>query len=187
MKRIKSGSLVYEYLDALGLLQAGTAEELTTARIQFWAEYKAAWKQTKRASTRGITVLYSRSEYAVLKRCANRHHSSVTSFVKKTSLAYIDRMYVVPDVLCIRKMLQYLALTEHTLVTLEESIPLPKDAATHVIKTIGELELVIRQSLYHPPLLLSILAVHYHTNNSFKASVDAIISTNHHGNSTHLD
>src|SRR5580693_8313552 len=103
MKRAKKKG-VYDYLDSIKVLESGTDEDITRARKKYWKEYKATWRRKKRKEERELTISWTADELTQLTKEARRHKISKTKFIKTSTLAYIDKRYIVPDQIEVRRI-----------------------------------------------------------------------------------
>lgn len=87
------------YLDARGLLENGSKEQILAARREYRRIYLTHYKKKQRKDSPEFAVLFSRQEgeYSRVITAARRHKLSVPAFLKSATLAYINKTFIVPD------------------------------------------------------------------------------------------
>lgn len=94
MKRAKNHSGVWQYLEAQGVLEHGSPDEIAAARSAYWKAYRRQYNQTKR---KAFTVSLTVPEAKRIVRAAEQHRLPPCTFLKRSALAYLGQSYVVPD------------------------------------------------------------------------------------------
>jgi hypothetical protein len=131
-------------------LETGHQSAITEAKKEWRRKYKAAWRKQKRKQVKEITTAWEKEEYRILKEEARRHKESITRFIKRSAVAYMDKRYVVPDEDKVTKMTQLLGLLYNRVLELTEDTTIPADAGRKVLFEIQELEREVRIALYSP-------------------------------------
>lgn len=73
MKRtVKSNNGIYGFLEASGVLETGTAEEISALRKRYWKEYKRLWRNNKRKNEKELTISFNSEELLVLTKAAKK-------------------------------------------------------------------------------------------------------------------
>ena len=108
MRGGKKHSAFYKYLDPF--LEKGNDGEIKKAKAAWRKKYKAEWRKLNRKENKEIAVPWTKNELIMLKSESKKHKLSNTQFIKKAVMAYIDKRYIVPDVLAVRTLLQFLAM-----------------------------------------------------------------------------
>lgn len=87
-----------EHLASLGMLGKEVDNAvLDKVKKQYYKEYhRQYYKQYKDRRIR-VETRFSKSEYALLKQSARRHHKRASTHLKESALAYMEQSYVVPD------------------------------------------------------------------------------------------
>lgn len=90
---------MWDYLDALGVLERGNDEEIKLAKKAYRKQYFTLHKRKIRAKRKEFTIGFTNDEGELLKlmHTASMHKMKVSSFLKSAVMAYIDKTYVVPD------------------------------------------------------------------------------------------
>jgi len=90
---------MWYYLDALGVLENGTEEEIKAAKKAYRKDYFLRYKREQRAKKPEFTINFSNKngEYTKVKRGAERHKMTITAFIRSSVLAYIDQKFLVPN------------------------------------------------------------------------------------------
>lgn len=88
-----------EWLDASGVLANGSEEEIKTAKRAHRKSYKTQHKRKQRQENPEFCVALSKqkNELARITTAAHKHKMSVQSFLKFSSLAYLNKTFIVPD------------------------------------------------------------------------------------------
>ena len=99
MPKKAKNSGIWAYLDALGVLEKGTEEEIKSAKKAYRKQYLLNYKRNQRASKPEFTVSLSHNngEYSRIVASAKKHKRSVPTFIRLATLAYINKAYIVPD------------------------------------------------------------------------------------------
>lgn len=176
MRKIRHNSGMWKYLDEIGVLDSGSEEEIQAARKTYKKKYIREYKQRQRREKKEFTVLLKREEYGKLSPEAKRHKLTVARFIKTAALAYIGKIYIVPDrekvasieqtLLQILGEIQALAKRNRILYTLDPA---------EIEKRIERMETVIADALRHPPTVEEFLdnnpalqekLIHFHDHQS---------------------
>jgi len=102
---------LWAYLDASGVLEKGTEEEIKSAKKAYRKQYLLNYKRKQRASKPEFTINLSKDsiEYSKILTGAKAHKQKVTAFLRQATLAYINKTYIVPDRLVIARLDQLLS------------------------------------------------------------------------------
>ncbi len=141
-------SAYYSYMAPF--LETGHQSAITEAKKEWRRKYKAAWRKQKRKLVKEITTAWEKEDYKTLKDEAKRHKESITRFIKRSAVAYMDKRYVVPNEEKVTKMMQLLGLLYNRVQELTEETTIPADAGRKVLFDVYELEREIRIALYSP-------------------------------------
>ena len=97
MTRRKSD--MWYYLDALGVLDNGTEEEIQAAKKAYRKDYFLRYKREQRVKKPEFTISFSNKngEYTKVRRGAERHKMTVTAFIRSSVLTYLDQKFLVPN------------------------------------------------------------------------------------------
>ena len=160
MKRTrKHKGAIWEYLQASGVLENGTDEEIKTAKKAYRKEYYLSYKRNQRANKPEFIVNFSseNGEYARVKMAAERHKMTVTAFIRSSVLAYLQQRFLVPNTLQVAHLEEILSqcLNEiQKLVGAREKYYWAREEKFEAIeKRIEKLEYDIDQVFRNPPLL----------------------------------
>lgn len=90
---------MWAYLDSAGVLEKGSDEEIKAAKRAYRKKYLLEYKRWQRANKPEFSVYFSKEkgEFSKIQRSAREHRMTIPGFLKKASLAYIDKTYIVPD------------------------------------------------------------------------------------------
>jgi len=108
-KNSKGG--LWSYLEALGILENGSDEEIKRAKKAYRKIYFTKHKRIQRASQKEFTLRFSKEneEFAKLDFLAKQHKMKTIKFIKSAVMAYINQTYIVPDRLQIATLEQLLS------------------------------------------------------------------------------
>ena len=111
MLKNSSASGMWKYLDEIGILEKGSDEEIKAAKKTYRKNYLLRFKQEQRKKKPEYNVYFSKEngEYDRIFRAAKKHKMTVTAFVHKASLAYIGKIYIVPDKMQVEQLEQLLS------------------------------------------------------------------------------
>lgn len=158
MKRaIKKGSSLYQYLDSINILETGSSDQIMLAKKSYWRAYKASWRKKNRKKLVGFTPYFNSSEVEILSEAATRHKRSRTKLIKECAFAYLDRRYLIPDVLQIRRIIKLLEMNYNTIQEMLESNLIPIETGKTLLEKLGTLEQMVRVELHNPKTLQQLL------------------------------
>ena len=155
----KNNSAMWEYLESLGILEKGTDEEIKAAKKAYRKIYLLKYKQKQRENKPEFNIYFSNEngEYGRVESAAKKHNMTVTAFIKKAVMAYIEQKYIVPDPLQIGRLEQVLSecLNEiQTIVKTKERFLFDREDKYKAIeKKIEKLEAQIDAIFRHPKLV----------------------------------
>lgn len=149
MKRKKDGGL-YAYLAATGVLETGDDARIKTAKRQYWTAYKAAWRKAQRASTVQLTVVLTPREAEAIRMAAVTHKRSKTSMVKHAAFAYLNKSYLVPDVITVRSMAQSIDMTCNAVQAALKDQQLDVTETKEMLLALRRIESTILPALNYP-------------------------------------
>lgn len=95
----KRNSALWEYLEASGVLEKGTEEEIAAVRKSYRKQYLLKYKQAQRRRKPEFTINFSeeQGEFSRVKHAARRHKLTITRFIHSAVMAYIDQSFIVPN------------------------------------------------------------------------------------------
>ncbi len=149
---------MWDYLESIGILEHGTDSQIKEAKKVYRKNYLLKYKQTQRANKPEFNISFSdkNGEYARVKTSAVKHNLTVTSFIKKAVLAYIENKYVVPNNDQISRLEQVLSEclneVQKIVKTKERFLFDREDKYKAIEKRIEKLEAEIDGIFRHPPL-----------------------------------
>ncbi len=150
MRGGKKYSAYYKYLDPF--LEKGNDAEIKK-KAEWRRKYKAEWRKSSRKENKEITVAWSKNEMSILKTESKKHKLSNTKFIKQAAMAYIEKRYIVPDVLAVRTLLQFLAMEYNSIQEMINENDLNLQSGRFMMEKIDEQEKAIRVALYSPKTL----------------------------------
>ena len=168
---------LYAYLEASGVLEKGTDEAIAEARKNYWRIYKTAWRRQKRKDEKELTISWNTDELKTLHDEAKRHKISKTKFIKTATLAYIDKRYIVPNQLEIRKVAQLLALNYNSIQEMIDEKELPLQTGKIILEKIFELERAVLISLNSPKTIEQLITKVVAKNPDIKTKLFHLLET----------
>ncbi len=178
MRGSKKHSAYYKYLDPF--LEKGNDTEIKKAKVEWRRKYKAEWRKLNRKEHKEIAVPWTKSELSTLKAEAKRHKLSNTQFIKKAVMAYTDKRYIVPDVLAVRTLLQFLAMEYNRIQEMVSDKELNQQSGRLMMEKIDEQEKAIRVALYSPKTLEQLITETIRKDQRAKASIYGVLETFNH-------
>ncbi len=97
--RLKPNTPLWEYLEASGVLEQGTDEEIKAVKRRYRKEYLLKFKRAQRSNKREYTLSFQKDgkELTELIKSARVHKLTVTAFIRKSCFAYLQQTYLVPN------------------------------------------------------------------------------------------
>ncbi len=168
-------SAFYAYMEPF--FQKGDEVMIEHAKRAYRKAYKAKWRKQKRSISKEITTIWEKAEYQTLKEEAKMHKESITRFIKRATVAYMDKRYVVPNEAQVMKVMQLLALTYNRIEELAEDKQLDSNLAKKLQTDLSTLEQEIRVSLFSPKTIEQTISELIHEKPSVKKQLIALLET----------
>jgi hypothetical protein len=159
MKNIRTKSKIWEYLNALGVLERGNEEEIKDAKKAYRKNYFLNYRKRQRQNKPEFIVSLSKNkgDYSRISVAAKNHKMSITTFLRCAALAYVNKIYIIPDRLQLAELEQLLAscLNEiQQIVRRKEKYHWEREQKFEAIeKRIEKLEHEITKTLKQPPTI----------------------------------
>jgi hypothetical protein len=156
MRAIKKKSGIWAYLDAVGVLGKGSDEEIKAAKRTYRKEYILNYRRKQRIGKPEFIIWFSKSnsDYSRISIAAKQHRMTITTFIRYAALAYVNKIYIVPNKLQLAELEQLLArcLNEvQQIVRRKEKYHWEREQKFEIIeKRIGKLEYEITEILKKP-------------------------------------
>lgn len=144
----KKNSSYYQFITPY--LERGNATEIKEAKTLYRRKYKAEWRKLKRRQIKEITTAWEKEEYNTLRTEATGHKESITQFIKKATVGYMNKRYVVPNEVQVNKVMQLLALIYNGIAELQDESTIPVEVGKKLLLDINQLEREIRIELFSP-------------------------------------
>ncbi len=149
-RRLNTKSNLCSYLRSSGVLENGTSEDIQKVKNDYWKEYKRIWKKNKRKSEKEITISFTQDEFKEISIESERHKLSRTKFIKQSCLAYINKRYLVPDEIDVKRISQLLSMTYNSIQEKFEEKLIDKSAGQEILNRIFKIEREILPVLQNP-------------------------------------
>ena len=175
MRGGKKHSAYYKYLDPF--LEKGNDAEIKKAKAEWRRKYKAEWRKFNRKENKEIAVAWSKNELNILKVESKKHKLSNTQFIKKAVMAYTDKRYIVPDVLAVRTLLQFLGMEYNSIQEMMSEKELNLHSGRLLLEKIDEQEKAIRVAMYSPKTLEQLISETIRKDHKAKASIYKLLET----------
>lgn len=154
----KNNTGLSQYLESLGILETGTEQEIAEAKKTYRKCYLLDYKRKQRARQPEFNVNFSNEngDFYKVKKGAEKHHCTITTFIHDATLSYLSQTFIVPDKLQVLQIEQLLSdcLNEiQTITKYRERFHWERDRKFEAIeKCISKLEQQIDNVFRHPPL-----------------------------------
>lgn len=158
MKRLPKQKGMWEYLDAIGVLEHGTDAEIKAAKQAYRKKYFQQYKRNQRITKPEYVVNFSKStgELETVVKAAKRHKMSMTNFLRSAVLAYLHQTFLVPNreqVAQLEVLLSDCLNEIQTIVRPKEKYHWQREEKWEKIELrITKLEQQIHHLFYNPPL-----------------------------------
>jgi len=149
-RKVRKGTAIYAFLDDLGLLENGTAEEIAAAKKEYYRQLKREYKKRKSANERPFEIFLNSSELSHIAALADRLNMSRTRYIKEAALAYSMDKYLVPNTDVIYAIKDLLALNYSALEDLLDEKIVPASAEKRIIEQMADMEERICSLLFKP-------------------------------------
>jgi hypothetical protein len=83
---MKSKSVVYDYLEKIGVLENGTADDIMVAKKSYWKLIRKEWRIKQRKECKSYTVFFNLKEQKNIAGVAKLKGVSITKFIKQSAL-----------------------------------------------------------------------------------------------------
>jgi hypothetical protein len=109
-KKAQNGA-IWAYLDASGVLEKGTEEEIKAAKKSYWKRYILNYRRNQRITKPEFIVWLSKSsgDYFKISIAAKQHRMAITTFLRAAALSYINKTYILPDRIQVMELKQLLS------------------------------------------------------------------------------
>ena len=180
-KAQKSG--MWAYLDASGVLEKGTEEDIKAAKKAYRKQYLLNFKRKQRNSKPEFAVCLSKDngEYSRILSVAKQHKKTVPAFLKLATLAYISKTYIVPDRLLVARLEQLLSqcLNEIQLIVKQKEKYFwgKEQKFKNIEKRIEKLETEISEVFKQPPTIEELIIREINKNPELKGQLITILSS----------
>lgn len=96
--RLKKRSPLWEYLEASGVLEHGSDEEIKAVKREYRKKYLLLYKRAKRGGAKEYTITLKKEsrELLLLMKSAKVHSLTVPEFIRQSALAYCEQKYLIP-------------------------------------------------------------------------------------------
>ncbi|MFH0866635.1 MAG: hypothetical protein V1904_10590 [Bacteroidota bacterium] len=154
---------MWAYLDASGVLEKGTEEEIKAAKKAYRKQYLLNFKRKQRTSKPEFAVNLSKDngEYSRISSTAKTHKTSIPAFLRMATLAYISKTYIVPDRLLVARLEQLLSqcLNEIQLIVKQKEKYFwgKEEKFKDIEKRIEKLEFEINEVFQQPPTIVELV------------------------------
>lgn len=159
------------YVYMAPFLELGDEQVIATARKEYRRKYKTQWRKAKRKQIKEITIAWEKDEYKNLKDEAKRHKESITRFIKRATIAYMDKRYVVPNEEQVTRVMQLLALIYNSISELKEEETIRQETGKKLLFDVCQLELDIRVQLFSPKTIEQVITEYIHKKPTHKSQL----------------
>lgn len=153
MRAVKKKSSLYSFLDASGVLETGSEEEILKSKKLYYKEYKRIWRKEKRKTEKEFTLSFTNAELKQITEAARKHKMSLTKYIKRTTIWHMSQVYIVPDIVEVRRISQWLAMHFNLIQQMVEEEKLSSQFGNPLLKKIEEIEHQVLIHLCNPDTL----------------------------------
>lgn len=176
-RRPKIKSNVYSYLKSKGVLEKGTHDDIQRIRNEYWKEYRRKWRNENRKAKKEFTISLSKDELLELTREARRHKLSKTQFIKQACFAYINKSFIVPDSLEVKRISQLLSMIYNSIRELLTENKVEFNSGRNLLESIQKLEREILPTLQNPKSIEEFISQHISKCPENKSKLLALINS----------
>lgn len=151
-------SELWKYLEASGVLEKGSDEEIKAVKREYRKKSMHAFKQKQRKTKPEYIVNFDvhNGEHGRVELASKRHNLSMSAFIRLAVLAYIDRTYIVPNPQQIAQFESALSSCLHEISTIvkakEKWYWQREEKMESIEKRIAHLESVTDEIFRHPKM-----------------------------------
>lgn len=98
-QRVHTTSGLYSFLEASGVLENGTSEDIQSQKKLYWNKVKREHKKQKRKEHKSFEILLSQKEFDFVTKAAQGQNTSVTNFIKMSALRSDDAGLITPSII----------------------------------------------------------------------------------------
>lgn len=153
MRKSKEKNGLYHYLESHGVLDSDDATIKAFKRL-YYKEYRNTWRKNKRRAHKKVELLLSEHQHRIFKRQALAHKRSMSEFIKEAVSCYLNKRYLVPDVITVNYIKELLTLNYCQLKQIISEHPIKSDVQKVLLSTITRLEENIIEYLTKPKEIL---------------------------------
>lgn len=136
-RKINKSNGLYAFLDKQGVLDSGNENLIQATKRKYWLEYKKNWNRIKLQEYKRLTIHYNQKELKVIKKAAEKYNTSITNFIKQSSLANKPNLV---DPVAVGEIRELLALHFFFLQSFVEEDRLTSEQADQMLNKITNLE-----------------------------------------------
>jgi len=175
-RALKKKSGVYTYLNGTKVLETGSDLDIAKARKEYWTGYKAEWRRKQRQEAKEFTIVCSLQEAKEILETARKHKRSLSNFIKESCLAYLNKRYLVPDIVAINSIRQQLAMNNNTLQKFFDESKLSYQTGTTLLHQMSALEQTMLMELHNPKTLEQWITDMVRTTPEYKEILIALLN-----------
>lgn len=137
------------------MLDTGTAQEIDAAKEAYIRQYKATWRKNKRAESKSVTIAFTKSEYASIKRAAK--NSTPTAFCHAAAIHFGKQVALGMDPESVGEIREILRLTYHQIRAIGENNSDQTIKEYSTAAKVEELERVLLEYFQKPKSLEAVI------------------------------
>ena len=150
---------MWQWLEENGFLEEHISEtQLNQGKRMYRRIYNREYQRQRRKERPVVRISLSQSEYQTLQEAAHAHHRPLSSFLKESTIAYLNQTYLVPDEERLIEFREYLALMRYDIQRISEQLGNEPSSETgegiyaSLLERIEGIESALIKALAHPPL-----------------------------------
>lgn len=140
---------LWDYLDESAVLEWGSEDQIKEAKKEYKKLYQRAYRRNYRRARAEFTVSLFKDEEVVIRHKSKDHKLSPSAFIKQSALAYIQKLYLVPDPIQLAQFEQILNLIFQEIKIISQSDSVSKKYP-ELLSRIEQIERELSIMIRHP-------------------------------------
>ncbi len=169
-RKTNTGSGVYQYLQASGVLDSRDNAAIVAKRKEYWREVKRKWKLQKKQSSTEFVLYFNDAELQEITKAAKAHGISKTRYCRNAVMSYTHKRYLVQSPAAINHIAQLLSLNYAALQDISNGQS-PTISGTVLLEKMAQLEQQVRSALIHPKDIEQVISEAVRENSEYKTTL----------------
>lgn len=152
---------LWEFLEKEGVLDKADPKALEAAKRKYKTHYQREYRRKRRKQRPEFNVSFSADDIVLITREAVRHSLSVTAYIQKATVAYLQKEYLVPNHKEVAQLEQHLSrihsdiqliANSHSTNLLSQTLDYRK-----LLQRVAQAEQYVTDTLRHPKVIEEIV------------------------------